>query len=431
MSADPDLQATMLATLSLGRADQPDAKPLSIGEWERFSKWLGERNHRPSALLEPDFAGLLAGWSDPSVTLARLELLFNRGVALAFATEKWERAGIRTIGDFQPEYPQRLKRRLKGKVPPLLFCCGDSKLLNSGGIAVVGSRNARSEELAFARRIGELAADSNDCLVSGGARGIDEGAMLGALHSEGNVVGVVAEGLLLKATSKLYRNHIREGRLALVSPYNPEAGWNTGHAMQRNRYIYCLADAAVVVCSTPGRGGTWNGATENLKANWVPVWAKRTDDSRSGNPKLVELGANWMPDTACGPLEALKRPANANANQVTTDKSIKEVCSVGQDQSVDAGAIEAAEVGSPNAVQPQEFYELFIAWFREISSDDPLDENTTAKKAGLVKPQVTSWLKRGAREGRLEARQFKGRIVYQHADHAGQPTFFGNLEGQE
>lgn len=37
--------------------------------------------------------------------------------------------------------------------------------------------------------------------------------------------------------------------LVLMSPFNPEAGFDVGNAMARNKYVYCLADAAVVVHS--------------------------------------------------------------------------------------------------------------------------------------------------------------------------------------
>ena len=86
------------------------------------------------------------------------------------------------------------------------------------------------------------------------------------------------------------------GDLVLISPFSPEAGFNVGNAMSRNRYIYGLADAAIVISSTPDRGGTWNGALEDLKAGWVPLWVKRTENEKSGNPELVRRGARWLAD---------------------------------------------------------------------------------------------------------------------------------------
>jgi hypothetical protein len=92
--------------------------------------------------------------------------------------------------------------------------------------------------------------------VSGEARGIDETAMLSALEHQGTAIGVLADRLLRAATSAKYRKHLMVNNLVLVSPFNPEAGFNVGNAMARNRHIYCLADAAVVVSSTRDKGGT-------------------------------------------------------------------------------------------------------------------------------------------------------------------------------
>src|SRR3990172_8427415 len=97
--------------------------------------------------------------------------------------------------------------------------------------------------------------------------------MLGALEHEGTVIGVLADSLLKAATSNKYRKYLVNNNLVLISPYYPEAGFNAGNAMSRNKYIYCLTDAAIVVQSGT-EGGTWNGAIENLKKEWVPLWVK-------------------------------------------------------------------------------------------------------------------------------------------------------------
>ena len=60
----------------------------------------------------------------------------------------------------------------------------------------------------------------------------------------------------------------------------PVRGFNVGHAMQRNKLIYALADAALVVNSDLDKGGTWAGAVEQLeKRRMVPVYVRSTGDS--------------------------------------------------------------------------------------------------------------------------------------------------------
>ena len=296
MNPSSHAQALMLLTVSFGKPDNADEKPLSAGEWSRLAAWLKEREIEPCDLLKGDLKATLSGWMDRSVTLSRLDHLFGRGGTLGLALERWWRAGIWVIARPDPEYPDRLKHRLQLASPPILFGCGNKALLDRGGIAVVGSRAADREDIEFTEDLGREAAQQGLSIVSGGARGVDESAMLGALRSEGTAVGVLADNLLRSATSERFRKYLLSGDLVLATPFNPEAGFNVGNAMSRNRYIYSLADAAIVVSSTPDKGGTWNGALEDLKAGWVPLWVKRAKNEKSGNPELVRRGARWLPD---------------------------------------------------------------------------------------------------------------------------------------
>lgn len=314
MTSGSNTQAVMLLTVSFGRSDRSEAKPLSPKEWARFATWLRNRNLNVSDLLKGDLRRQLEGWTDRSISRSRLESLIERGGALGLALEKWQRAGLWIMTQWDSGYPERLKDRLGLESPPVLFGCGNEMLLARGGIAVVGSRDAGREDLAFAGDIGAAAAAQGYSVVSGAARGVDESAMLSALENEGTAIGVVADSLMRVATSAKYRRFLLSRDLALVTPFNPEAGFSVGNAMSRNRYIYCLADAAVVVSSTPNRGGTWNGALQDLKAGWVPLWVKRTANAESGNARLVRRGARWVPDdlesleslTTSGPGIALR-----------------------------------------------------------------------------------------------------------------------------
>ena len=314
MNSGANIQAVMLLTVSFGRSDRSDARPLSPKEWARFAAWLRDRDLEASDLLKGELRSQLDGWTDRSITLSRLESLFERGGALGLAFEKWQRAGLWIITQMDPQYPERLKHLLGLNSPPVLFGCGNEMLLARGGIAVVGSRDADPRDIAFAGNLGDAAARQGYSIVSGAARGVDQSAMLSALKNGGTSIGVVAESLMRAATSSKYREFLLSRDLALVTPFNPEAGFSVGNAMSRNRYIYCLADAAIVVSSTPNRGGTWNGALQNLDAAWVPLWIKRPARTESGNARLVERGARWIPDelesleslTTSGPEKALR-----------------------------------------------------------------------------------------------------------------------------
>jgi predicted Rossmann fold nucleotide-binding protein DprA/Smf involved in DNA uptake len=65
--------------------------------------------------------------------------------------------------------------------------------------------------------------------------------------------------------------------------------------MGRNRLIYTLAGYAIVVASDAETGGTWAGATETLKNNWVPVFVLEHEQMPEGNKLLLQRGALPFP----------------------------------------------------------------------------------------------------------------------------------------
>jgi predicted Rossmann fold nucleotide-binding protein DprA/Smf involved in DNA uptake len=225
----------MLLTVSFGKSDSAGGKPLTNSEWARFAAWLKDHDLEPADLPKGDLGSLLAGWIDRTITVERVRSLVGRGAALGLALERWNRAGLWVLTRSDPEYPERLKRRLRAESPAVLFGCGNKSILSSDGLAIVGSRDAKEDDLAFAADLGRLAASQVFSVVSGGARGVDQSAMAGSLESEGTAIGVLADSLLRTATSSQYRKRIMSGDLVLVTPFNPEAGFNVGNAMSRNR----------------------------------------------------------------------------------------------------------------------------------------------------------------------------------------------------
>ncbi|GAB3285902.1 DNA-processing protein DprA [Parahaliea aestuarii] len=312
-------QAVLLLTAYFSKASSTGVKPLSNKEWGRFALWLNSKKLKPEDLLSGSLVQSLDGWSDDKITLERIEALLNRGSALALAVEKWSRAGLWIVTRADADYPRKLKTRLGNMAPPLFFGCGNRKLLNQGGIAAVGSRKTSEAELLYSKQLGSKAAGEGLSIVSGGAKGVDEAAMLGALDAEGTAVGILANELLRASTSGKYRKHLLANNLVLISPFHPEAGFNAGNAMQRNKYIYCLSDAAIAVHSGT-KGGTWEGVLENIRQQWVPVWVKQTDDPGAGNAALVEKGAKLLSaDIEAVDFKALAGDASLVSNGVGSD----------------------------------------------------------------------------------------------------------------
>jgi predicted Rossmann fold nucleotide-binding protein DprA/Smf involved in DNA uptake len=118
--------------------------------------------------------------------------------------------------------------------------------------------------------------------------------MRGALEAGGHAIGILADSLERAVTNRDNCNHLLAGRLTLVCPYDPSAGFNVGHAMRRNRLIYALADIGLVVSAEVEKGGTWAGATEQLERLRLTTVYVRESDS-PGLKALVGKGASVWP----------------------------------------------------------------------------------------------------------------------------------------
>lgn len=297
----PNTQAILLLTAPLiaGRSE-PSRDLLSLGEYNRLTRILREKQKQPADLIGADAEELIELCAQP-FGRARLDALLGRGFLLSQAVEQWNARAIWVISRADSRYPKRLKARLKEDAPPLLYGCGDITLLEKGGLAVVGSRHVDDELISFTETVGRLSAEARRTIVSGGAKGIDRAAMHGALLAGGDVAGVMADSLERAALARDNREPLMEGRLVLISPYDPAAGFNVGHAMQRNKLIYALADAALVVTSDFKKGGTWAGAIEQLeRLHFVPVFVRNGVNAGKGNAALLHQGGKPWPNPQSG-----------------------------------------------------------------------------------------------------------------------------------
>ena len=293
----PTSHATLLMNGTLGNPAFNASNPLTPTEWGDFAAWMRDQEIKPEDLLNGELPKLLKTWRHPNVTISRIQGLLDRAEELVIALERWKRAGIWVLTRADSAYPSLLKNRLGRTAPAILYGCGNPQLLSITGVAIVGMRYSDSSEIAFADRLGRCAAERQKLVISGGAIGVDQTAMRATLVGNGRVIGVLSQNLARTSTQRMYRRHLIDGNLVLVSPFDPDMGFTVANAMERNKYIYCLAHHAIVVSSTFKKGGTWNGAVENLRNQWVPLLVRRTKKSTSGNSELVRLGGRWFGGT--------------------------------------------------------------------------------------------------------------------------------------
>jgi predicted Rossmann fold nucleotide-binding protein DprA/Smf involved in DNA uptake len=293
-------QAILLLTapLIIGRASDGGESPLTAGEYGRVALGLQAISRKPADLLSPEADAVVAAVATGAgVAELRLRRLLGRGFQLAQAVERWHARAIWIVSRADARYPRRVKARLRELAPPVLYGIGHAPLLEGGGLAIVGSRDADEELLRYTEDAARFAAGCGEAVVSGGARGIDQAAMRAALDAGGRVAGVLADSLERAALARENRGFLMERRLALVSPFDPGAGFDVGHAMQRNKLVYALADAALVVASDHNKGGTWAGAVEQLeKLRYVCVYVRSSGKPTEGITALVQKGAVPWPE---------------------------------------------------------------------------------------------------------------------------------------
>ena len=398
-------QAILLLTAPLiaGRG-KPSVDPLTAGEYRRFARRLRELQREPADLLDSGARTLLKECrfdSDPE----RIERLLGRGFLLSQVVERWRARAIWVLSRADAAYPQRLKKRLGEDAPPILYGCGDAALLEGGGLAVVGSRNVNDVLVEYTEEVGRLTAVARRVVISGGARGIDQAAMRGALEAGGNVVGILADSLEKAAVRREHREALMDGRLALICPYDPAARFNVGHAMQRNKLIYASADAALVVSSDYGKGGTWTGASEQLdKLKFVPIYVRAGGDVGKGLDELRKRGAKpWPSPQTARDLEAILEPRRLTeyglAEQRTLSSAIRDdPGAFGSDRQ--AEALGTATTPDPHVVVHSAPADELFAKVTELI--DRMDGSRTdarvAEELQVSKKQAEVWLKRFADE---------------------------------
>lgn len=287
-----------LALLLGARWAESDAKPLSNGEWHALAQDLDdEAANRMLMGEQPDDE--------------RVKALLGRGLGVFQRVDLWMQAGVWIATRGCEAYPKRLEP-LGSRAPMLIFGYGDANLADSR-LAVFGSRNALPERLVLAAEMGRRCAEVGIGLVSGAARGVDEVAMLGSLEAGGRALGVVADSLLKIAGQRRYREALMDDQLCLISEVHPEAGFEVGNAMSRNRLAYAMADAALVVEAEPDRGGTWAGAVAGIR-DGVQVYVL---DGAIAAEALAKKGAIIV-DAAFSPEHMIAREVPADYVAPTT-----------------------------------------------------------------------------------------------------------------
>lgn len=425
LSISTNTQVILLLTAPLitGQNGTTAGELLTQSEYRRFARQLRDLGHAPADLLEKNSSELLREL-EALIPAERIRRLLDRGFLISQAIERWQSRAIWVLSRADPDYPKKIKNRLKEDSPSVLYGCGQPRLLESGGLAVVGSRHADQTLIDYTEAVGRQCAVAKKIVVSGGAQGIDRAAMRGALEAGGPVTGVLADSLERAALNRENRNWLLEEQLVLISPYDPSAGFNVGHAMQRNKVIYALAEAALVVSADFEKGGTWAGATEQLqKMQFIPIYVRSTGEIGRGLQALTRMGAKPWPnpessDELLSIFDLTSAMSADRQSQLSFRSAVANASTAIENDVADisnGSDIEKTLASQPDP-HPQQTQDILptgdhagslVGCVRTILIDlltTPKTEKEIGAALQVSNSQAKSWLQRFVREGVLEKR---------------------------
>ena len=212
--------------------------------------------------------------------------------AQAFLAEQLEHDDFHLLTVLDTNYPKLLRSSLKrDQAPPILFYSGNLHLLERETIAIIGSRKAGEESLAFTHAVARCLAEHGANIISGNARGVDRAAYEGAVDANGYTTVVLPHGIrrLSGVQMRAFRQKIDAGNVLLLSQFHPDAQWVVSRAMERNKVVTGLAQI-VIVAESDIKGGTWEGANGAMRQH-RPLYVRQPNSaSLSGNKALIEQG---------------------------------------------------------------------------------------------------------------------------------------------
>ena len=280
----------LLLTGSMG---DPARKPMTVAQFRNLATRVQQMEKPDSTrLLKAD--DLVALGYDKSMAQHIIDLLSAED-----ALDRYLRRGLQQhcipITRVSSGYPQAVRQRLGLDAPGCLWAKGDITLLDTQTISLVGSRDLAEENRNFAEAVGIETARQGFTLVSGNARGADRTAQEACLAAGGRVICVVAD--------ELQSQPLRENVLYL-SEDSFDLPFTGQRALSRNRVIHTLGYITLVAGCTLGRGGTWDGTTNNLRRNLSPVFCFA--DGSEAMMELERLGTTLITQQQLRDLTALQ-----------------------------------------------------------------------------------------------------------------------------
>lgn len=279
--------------LLTGKLGNPERHTLTVPQFRNLATRAGlmQIDDPDRDMKEEDLLNL--GYSR-EMAARIISLLQDREQLLHYARRGLEK-GCVALTRVSEGYPQTLRKRLGLEAPGSLWCKGNLEILQTPAVALVGSRELREENCAFAREVGRQAAIQGYTLISGNARGADREAQESCLHHGGKVISVVADCL---------QDQPKNDNILYLSEDGYDLPFSAQRALSRNRVIHALPTGGVFVAQCRLKtGGTWNGTEKNLRHRWTQVFC--FEDQSPAQQVLCERGARAISMAELGDIYAL------------------------------------------------------------------------------------------------------------------------------
>lgn len=256
----------------------PERRPLTPAQFRKLARRVRD-SEKPTADRELEVRDLTAiGYGTEDAE--RILRLLSDEELLDQYLRKAAKFGCIPLTRLTPGYPRRLLEALGDDAPGCIWARGDLSLLERPGVALVGSRDLRPQNEAFARQAGLQAATQGLNLISGNARGADKTAQNAALAANGGVISILADRLT---------DHVPTRNVLYLSEEGFDLEFSAQRALSRNRCIHVLGIAAIAAQCSLRSGGTWDGSVKNLRFGWSPLYV--FDDGSESADLLEQMGA--------------------------------------------------------------------------------------------------------------------------------------------
>ncbi len=177
--------------------------------------------------------------------------------------DSYSENNISCISIEDEQYPELLRESTNP--PVILYCKGNTELLDTKCIATIGTRENTQLGEKITNKTVEFLVKNNFTIVSGLAKGIDTISHESTLDNNGNTIAILPLiDKIYPAENKKLAQDILDNNGLLISETKPNTNFNSGQLVKRDR-IQSGLSKAVFVIETSINGGSMHAVNDALK----------------------------------------------------------------------------------------------------------------------------------------------------------------------